>query len=259
MGWRNKRNYDDYWPTADSNGGLQAESYAAYRLRYITDEHGDRVSNLKANEEDTAEQDILILGDSSAFGLGVEGQYIFSELLNQIPGYSTRNLSVVGYTCKQLAKKLKDLDIPQPESATTVIWCGINNIIHGIQKTYWGRILDPTIENDYFSLISLAKERSSRVVLVTIPYHTLGEKYDNKLRNFNQFIRKTAESSGDFQLIDLEKKFISTDNNNISLYAEIDQLIGVIFHPSDHGHKIIAQEIASSLNPRPTKALPFFR
>ena len=128
------------------------------RVTYTTNSLGFR-----SKEIDQSKEHILILGDSVAFGIGVNDNETVSHYVQQkTPKYQVLNLAVSGYSIGQYYLKLKkEIKKTTPKYIIPIIFSGndwietIQNNIFGVSKPFF-KIKDGKLarENSKLSMFS---------------------------------------------------------------------------------------------------------
>ncbi len=104
------------------------------KVTYTTNSLGFR-----SNEIDKSKEHILILGDSVAFGVGVNDNETVSHYIQkETPKYQVQNLASVGYSIDQYYLKLKKhIHKFKPKYVISIIFSG-NDWFETIQDNMWG-------------------------------------------------------------------------------------------------------------------------
>jgi acyl-CoA thioesterase-1 len=197
-----------------------------------------------------ARPDILYLaiGASDALGIGaspLRNGYVFrirDELDQQTRGnVRLLNLGIPGGSTRDLRQALelalrKDL---KPDLVT--VWTGANDIINGQAPEDFERELSALIRE-------LRDKRSLFVVIADIPDLTKSPRFrtrpspvvtSNRIAAFNRIIERHA-SAFNVPVVRLSREEVTDD-----LVSEIDG-----FHPSDRGHRVIAQLFLKIILPK---------
>jgi acyl-CoA thioesterase-1 len=196
------------------------------------------------------QQDILYLaiGASDALGIGaspLRNGYVYRirDELEQQTRRNVRllNLGIPNATTRELRQALQMALGKELKSDLVTIWTGANDLVRGQAPE--------DFENDLSALLKELRNRnSSFVVIADIPDLTKSPRFrtrpsptvtPNRLAAFNRVIEKQANAFN-VPLVRLSREEISDD-----LVSEIDG-----FHPSDRGHRQIAQLFLKIILPR---------
>jgi acyl-CoA thioesterase I len=196
------------------------------------------------------QQDILYLaiGASDALGIGaspLRNGYVYRirDELEQQTRRNVRllNLGIPNSTTRELRQALQMALGKELKSDLVTIWTGANDLVRGQAPE--------DFENDLSALLKELRNRnSSFVVIADIPDLTKSPRFrtrpspavtPNRLAAFNRVIEKQANAFN-VPLVRLSREEISDD-----LVSEIDG-----FHPSDRGHRQIAQLFLKIILPR---------
>jgi acyl-CoA thioesterase I len=196
------------------------------------------------------QQDILYLaiGASDALGIGaspLRNGYVYRirDELEQQTRRNVRllNLGIPNGTARELRQALQMALGKELKSDLVTIWTGANDLVRGQAPE--------DFENDLSALLKELRNRnSSFVVIADIPDLTKSPRFrtrpsptvtPNRLAAFNRVIEKQANAFN-VPLVRLSREEISDD-----LVSEIDG-----FHPSDRGHRQIAQLFLKIILPR---------
>ncbi len=100
----------------DTYGWRPEATGISFGKRVVIDSHGFR----KMNVPDSYEESWLILGDSVTFGVGVETEETFAQLLQyELPHARIWNTSVIGYNTRNYRDVLYNLTAGNPNEVTT--------------------------------------------------------------------------------------------------------------------------------------------
>ncbi len=242
LGWRNAPAVERSWPEHELFSGPTDYIYA-----YQIGASGNRTSHFYAEHPlENPRATVWILGDSSAFGLGSPNEFTFAEFLKR-ELYPARvrveNASVVGYDSSQIRRQFEH----RLASATTppdlvILWAGFNDS----RESWWYPLRKipgaEQISNWRFhrhteALLERAHARNIPVILNTLP--SLEES--RYLVGINREIRRLAEQHPGATLNDAESRF--REHRNRNLYASIDEILHIRFHPSRDGHALIAASL----------------
>ncbi len=108
-------------------------------------EHTNRMGFRSSQELDAlpeGAQRVLVLGDSMAFGWGVNQRVLFTELLNrELPGYAFMNTAMIGYNTAQEYLLLRRC-IAKVRPAVVMLWyCESNDMLQNVRAdNYYPRV-----------------------------------------------------------------------------------------------------------------------
>jgi len=90
----------------------------SYGIKVVTDSDGFRIDLATTNKVLKKDKPcIMFMGDSVTFGVGVEFNKIFSELLNKyLLNYNVINSSVIGYSIDYYYDNLTNVILPKQEN-----------------------------------------------------------------------------------------------------------------------------------------------
>jgi acyl-CoA thioesterase-1 len=195
-------------------------------------------------------QDILYLavGASDALGIGaspLRNGYVYRirDGLEEQTRRNVRllNLGIPNGTTRELGQGLQMGLGKELKSDLVTIWTGANDLVRGQAPE--------DFENDLSALLKELRDRNpSFVVIADIPDLTKSPRFRarpsptvtaNRLAAFNRVIEKQANSFN-VPIVRLSREEITDD-----LVSEIDG-----FHPSDRGHRQIAQLFLKIILPR---------
>jgi lysophospholipase L1-like esterase len=187
------------------------------------------------------------VGDSSAFGLGVKGEELFSErlrgkLLDR--KIDVINFSVVGYNSFQILKTIEtNMEKFQTKPSLLIVWGGFNDLeftrhfffndFLPINTKFW------MLKNNIKKIIALCQELHIPVVINTIPSL---EETEN-LTDYRDWLLSIQNDKGGVIVNDVLKKFQSAPLKG--LYTDYDSIMGLpmVFHPGPEGHRIISESL----------------
>jgi hypothetical protein len=128
---------------AETSTGKFDSTLGWTNLRGRTYEKGVQYSvngdGFRMGKVDRKKSKIVVLGDSIGFGPGVNDEYVFSYLLDQLlPNYQVLNLSVIGYGLGQYFLLLKrEIDRLNPRLVIVIICTG-NDIMNTVMAENYG-------------------------------------------------------------------------------------------------------------------------
>ena len=226
FGWSGKPGFSGDWPLEP---GTPKDWVRNYRL----DEHGfrDHVYSEGEVERDSLDYKIWVLGDSSPFGFGCDGDKTLGaefrrEYLEQRVG--VRLYNVVGYNARQLAQLLKSqLDSERP--SVLVVWAGFNDLEFTKERFYTAGVSQGVAFARYRKAMEEILGQQIPTVLVTVPHL----EPSPELVLVNEWVRK-QDQLHHVTVVDLEAEFEKL--NSKALYAPIDERLPMHFHPSEKGH-----------------------
>jgi acyl-CoA thioesterase-1 len=195
-------------------------------------------------------QDILYLavGASDALGIGaspLRNGYVYRirDELEQQTRRTVRllNLAIPNGTTRELTQALQLARGKELKTDLVTVWTGANDVIRGQAPEDFERDLSGLLKE-------LREQNASFVVLADIPDLTKSPRFRSRpsptvtpprLAAFNRIIEKQANTFN-LPLVKLSREQITDD-----LVSEIDG-----FHPSDKGHRQIAQLFLKVILPR---------
>ena len=196
------------------------------------------------------QDDILYLavGASDALGIGaspLRNGYVY-RIRDELEKQTRRNvrllnLAIPNGTTRELRQALQMALVKELKSDLVTVWTGANDLIRGQAPE--------DFENDLSALLKQLRDRnSSFVVIADLPDLTKSPQFRarpsptvtaNRLAAFNRVIEKQANAFN-IPIVRLSREQITDD-----LVSEIDG-----FHPSDKGHRQIAQLFLKVILPR---------
>lgn len=168
---------------------------------------------------------MIIIGDSNSTFIKLNG---------------FENLSEPGFRVKDVLDKLKTLT----SGEILIIGVGVNDSAT-IKDDKSGNKIEPNLQgfqNDYYELLSLAKSKFNRVIVLGLIHSTeervrLGNaeiRYSNRIIvKFNEVIRSLCKDLG-IEFIDLLPYFLNNE----------DELLKDHIHPNQKGRQIIVSELS---------------
>jgi lysophospholipase L1-like esterase len=190
----------------------------------------------------------LAIGASDALGIGaspLRNGYVFrirDELDQQTRGdVRLLNLGIPGASTRDLRQALQLALRKEVKPDLVTIWTGANDIINGQAPEDFERELSTILRE-------LRGKSSAFVVIADIPDLTKSPRFrtrpspvvtSNRIAAFNRVIEKQA-SAFNVPVVRLSREEVADD-----LVSEIDG-----FHPSDRGHRLIAELFLKIILPK---------
>ena len=190
----------------------------------------------------------LAIGASDALGIGatpLRNGYVYRirDELEQQTRADVRllNLAIPGGTTRDLRQALQLALRREVKPDLVTIWTGANDLISGQAPADFERELSVLLRE-------LREKSSSLIVIADIPDLTKSPRFkiqpspvvtSNRIAAFNRVIEKQA-SAFSVPIVRLSREEITDE-----LVSEIDG-----FHPSDRGHRLVAQLFLKIILPR---------
>jgi lysophospholipase L1-like esterase len=190
----------------------------------------------------------LAIGASDALGIGaspLRNGYVYrirDELEQQTRGdVRLLNLAIPGGSTRDLRQALQLALRKEVKPDLVTLWTGANDVINGQAPEDFEKELSAMLRQ-------LRDSSSSFIVIADIPDLTKSPRFriqpspvvtSSRIAAFNRIIEKQA-SAANVPLVRLSREEITDD-----LVSDIDG-----FHPSDKGHRLIAQLFLKTILPR---------
>ena len=234
LGWRNRLNSEGVFPP-----------FGTDRLLYRIDGEGNRRDDDQTDVQGPPlRRMVWILGDSSAFGLCVEGERSFSGLLRRALrryGVAVKNLAVIGYNSWQVGTLFRSRLRRAPRKPDLIIvWVGFNDTTQFLHEWFWktpfaGLLAYGRYVRNVAALLAVSRRAGIKVIEVTIPCL----EPHRQLERINGWIRTHQGISPELAVVDVQRAF--AEQANRGLYAAFDDFLPCRFHPSERGHALIAE------------------
>lgn len=240
LGWKNCINCTHHHPAIDSPRCSKPGFCKSYELG----PHGNRITR-GTPERFRAKRSIWVVGDSSAFGLGVEGEETFSERLRiglRDRGVDVVNLAVVGYNTYQIYLTiLNRLEGAKEPPDMIIVWGGFNDL--EFSREFFSSDIIPTrvhfwvVKRNIKKILALCGSAQIPVVINTIP----SREKSMILSQYRDWLVDLGDEDSGVMINDVRKRFQS--ETLPSLYSDYDSIFGLpkVFHPGPKGHRIVSE------------------
>lgn len=228
LGWRGKAHFDQDWPREEGTPEVWVR-------RYKLDEQGFRDHIYSESDVDRASLNykICLLGDSSPFGFGCEGEQTLGARLRRDQlgqGVGVYLWCVTGYNANQLLKLWRQKS-PQNNLEILVLWAGFNDVEFTKAMFFTAGVSKTVAFQRYKLAVTEILELEIPTLLVTLPHLEPSPDLDR----LNAWIRKQNKYPH-VSIVDLESEFARS--GNAELFAPIDDRLPMHFHPSEKGHEL---------------------
>lgn len=189
---------------------------------------------------------ILCIGDSTTFGWGLDIYDTYPYMLEQeinAKKLSVLNCGVPGYNSSQIKKYFIN-NLAKFNPYLVIIMGGVNDTIV-THHFFWNFAPPFFIRKQIFkynliSLINIFKQNKIKVIFITVPILGQWKEVDA----INETIRNVCNRMN-VNLVDIAKVF--KEHESKDLYAEVDKVYKIYFHPSKKGNRIIVQQIIAEM------------
>jgi lysophospholipase L1-like esterase len=260
LGWTNCSNCQHYHPEL----GSARCSIPGFCKQYEFGSSGNRIAS-GAPELSGAADAVWVLGDSSAFGLGVESEDVFSERLRRSllsRGLDVVNFSVVGYNSFQIHQRLlRQLERSKEPPSMIIVWGGFNDLEfsrHLFMKYIVPSGLDSWLGErslkfwltrvNIKKIVELGRRLEIPVVVNTLPSRE--ESY--WLSKYRDWLLTLHDPENGTFVNDVRQRFRSEPLQG--LYTDYDSVLELpkVFHPGERGHRIVSEMLREIVD----RALP---